>query len=1142
MGCVFEIQNNNHMRDLISVLDKRAVPETLEQKLSLLAHDIIKLADEHQKRVLKIMPEFDLHDGTHLKKVEENIACILGEDHLVELSSIELFLLISASYLHDIGMAPADWELTLMGITEGTDKLRINQDSVCNDGKKVYSINEAKDFISKKKSDIYGTFECVCNWPFSPDTEEKLVSDLADLFVEYQEYRNGFIDQIEESKDDSAFKDLNDSIRTNFIRICHPQKSAEYIMNLEKKFISVLGDQWSTRLLSDLADVCFCHGEEVDEVRKRKTCVKYVGDETVNLQFVAEMLRLGDIIHYSSDRAPMVLQGAMNFKSSYSKQEWQTKIGLNYTISDGVISYMATCQTPNDYYHLQDYLDWVDNEIKNYDLLKKNWENKYRIEIHEVDRNNVDYDKRVFTPVIGQKFSLSQSKIIDLLMGVNLYKNPYSCIRELYQNALDACRCRIDIAKTKSQVIKGQIEFGIKSDKNDKILYCKDNGLGMSEYIIENYLLKIGNSFYKSADFYRKRSQWGCSFSPVSQFGIGILSCFIIGTKIEIITRSYETNKCICCCIEGAQEHFYYRKTTKEDEESLPDSGTIVKVFLKPDNALELNNNTIKKLGLALLDNNINDFKSYSQYDYIYKYWGHNLYNLLNTFVNRVPQNIELSVRFTDNSIQQIRNKPFSIDIGDLGLETEDKPYIDNIIASLYLKRYRGSLTDVQKYLIQYPIHLQTENIEFNTYVTMPLPGMPSFEDDTFLFRSLYAHGSEVSVDGISIEDKYTNDDVYLGRLKKMGCLNYIGEHRPALSVDRREIISYPQDYNADYRDITIQETYETVKIARDHIKKYKLENDYKTQNLIWKYVFNRLGCAQILFVNKMAETELGDFIWPSITAIVGQEITIRDLLSSNEITLMNYDHSALDLFGKTVMMALFLNSKEIKVIDDKQITIIKKDCNEIIPEFNSDTNFMRYLVPAEESSVFEEYDIVSNLYPIVPTRLINGLWLSDKKTQNSRAVFVHAIVNCYNELFFQDSRLVNPSVGLYGAKSDFFNEPDHYVHEFQTLKKDFQCMDFAPNFWNTKEVVPILAYIAPASLTNKDMELLLNCKDTEPDYYKGVIEGWTVLITNMKTENVVVKPGKVSRNEMVSALSDDFWKTYKEWTFKFLDGTIMSK
>ena len=102
--------------------------------------------------------------------------------------------------------------------------------------------------------------------------------------------------------------------------------------------------------------------------------------------------------------------------------------------------------------------------------------------------------------------------------------------------------------------------------------------------------------------------------------------------------------------------------------------------------------------------------------------------------------------------------------------------------------------------------------------------------------------------------------------------------------------------------------------------------------------------------------------------------------------------------------------------------------------------------------------------------------------------------------------------------------------------------MDFIPNYWDKKEVVPILAYIAPSSLTERDKELLLIYKETEPDYYKGVIEGWTVLVTNMETENIIIKPGKVSRTEMISFLSDDFWEHYKEWTFRFLDGTIMTK
>lgn len=50
-----------HMSNIISILDQRAAITSggLEQKLCSIAHDIIKLSSEHQKRVLKIMQEFD---------------------------------------------------------------------------------------------------------------------------------------------------------------------------------------------------------------------------------------------------------------------------------------------------------------------------------------------------------------------------------------------------------------------------------------------------------------------------------------------------------------------------------------------------------------------------------------------------------------------------------------------------------------------------------------------------------------------------------------------------------------------------------------------------------------------------------------------------------------------------------------------------------------------------------------------------------------------------------------------------------------------------------------------------------------------------------------------------------------------------
>ena len=84
------------------------------------------------------------------------------------------------------------------------------------------------------------------------------------------------------------------------------------------------------------------------------------------------------------------------------------------------------------------------------------------------------------------------------------------------------------------------VEFGIKevieNNSKRKYIYCRDNGIGSTKEIVEKYFLNIGNSFYKSRDFQKLRSTWLSDFQPTSQFGIGILSCFMIGDKIEVTT------------------------------------------------------------------------------------------------------------------------------------------------------------------------------------------------------------------------------------------------------------------------------------------------------------------------------------------------------------------------------------------------------------------------------------------------------------------------------------------------------------------------------------------------------------------------------------------------------------------------------
>ena len=569
------------MMNILEHLNKRNGNNGLDRQLYVLADSIIKDVAEHQKRVIKIMPEFDLHDETHLSKVEEIMAKYIGDDILEQLSSIDLFLLLMAAWLHDCGMAPADWELNLLDLTEGIGEYCVCKESICHDAKPEMKHKDAYQFVQGNKDSIYGKTEDVASWLFGDKTEEELVKYLATELIDYQTYRNGYASDLKRVSSLSQFEQINAQIRVNYIRKTHPARAEHYIHNLEKKFCDTIGSNWIKKLLIDLSHICRAHGEDLKYVECLPTLIQYKAGIDANPQFVAMMLRLADIVQFSEDRAPKVLRQATMFDSDYSFNQWLVKDGLNYEIESGIVTYSAFCETPSNYYQLQDYLDWVDDEIVNFQMIKMGWSPIYNLSLKKVVRDNVTYDTDSFMPARGKRFRLEQNNILQLLMGQKLYNSVYDGIRELYQNALDACRCMISRHKAVGKVVEGVIEFGIQEDAHGRYLYCKDNGIGMTQHIIENYLLNIGSSYYKSDAFFRKVSSWNQDFVPVSQFGIGILSCFMIGNRLSITTRSEESNSPISCCIEGPTEYFYYTKPLDADVDELGDTGTLIKVYLK---------------------------------------------------------------------------------------------------------------------------------------------------------------------------------------------------------------------------------------------------------------------------------------------------------------------------------------------------------------------------------------------------------------------------------------------------------------------------------------------------------------------------------------------------------------------------------
>jgi len=173
-----------------------------------------------------------------------------------------------------------------------------------------------------------------------------------------------------------------------------------------------------------------------------------------------------------------------------------------------------------------------------------------------------------YTP-IDLKFTVDSSAGLQLFMGNRLYSDKRVFLRELIQNAVDACNYRKLVDNHYSPAIA--IEFN-----NDiSTIKVRDNGIGMTRQWIEKYFLAIGISFYQSDEIRNVNRDPRIDFGFISQFGIGFLSSFQVADKIIIKTRKASLPG-LMITISGLQDYF----DVKVLEEDYP-VGTEVTLNLK---------------------------------------------------------------------------------------------------------------------------------------------------------------------------------------------------------------------------------------------------------------------------------------------------------------------------------------------------------------------------------------------------------------------------------------------------------------------------------------------------------------------------------------------------------------------------------
>lgn len=127
-------------------------------------------------------------------------------------------------------------------------------------------------------------------------------------------------------------------------------------------------------------------------------------------------------------------------------------------------------------------------------------------------------------------FKVDLKGIIRLLSD-NLYSSDHVFLRELLQNAVDAIAAR---KKADTEFRESRITVTYRRNKSGAKLTFADNGIGLNQEEIHTFLSVIGQS--------SKRSETVRN-SFIGQFGIGLLSCFLVTNEIKVITRSITEEK-----------------------------------------------------------------------------------------------------------------------------------------------------------------------------------------------------------------------------------------------------------------------------------------------------------------------------------------------------------------------------------------------------------------------------------------------------------------------------------------------------------------------------------------------------------------------------------------------------------------------
>lgn len=374
------------------------------------------------------------------------------------------------------------------------------------------------------------------------------------------------------------YQDENTALQ-ECVRPAHGERALNHIMQMPKELF-IIPDYTNCNFQEELAKICQAHTMDQEWSLKNLSDCQVKGKDELNAQYLAMLLRLADYLDIDEKRAPLELYRFLS-PTGFGDAEWRQHYIIENkekVVKDDVSGMRAIviygeCDDAGIHRKFLRYLAGISEELlwcTSY--TRKHYKEKYWILLQPQINNRI---KTKGFEVSDLKLKMDYRAVMALLMGEKVYGNKKCGLRELVQNAVDACRVMAEEAEhmEKYRYIPYQPGIQVILDYKADEMIVMDNGIGMGKDVLTNYFLNIGKSYYRSDEFLYQ----GKKYRPIGTFGVGFLACFMLSDSVAVETKHYEDMEGFTIELEKDSE-YVCRKTQIN---LLGDSGTAIILNLK---------------------------------------------------------------------------------------------------------------------------------------------------------------------------------------------------------------------------------------------------------------------------------------------------------------------------------------------------------------------------------------------------------------------------------------------------------------------------------------------------------------------------------------------------------------------------------